>query len=131
MPAENADGNTKLENMKKEILAESGDHWRGIVPAGFFAIAGVIMLIVMTYQPVGDAREVGMMFPFSMSEDEILTRVGANGGRVVRFGGLGNIAVVIRDDGTAPEAVDFGALFSLNPIVLSVCALADDDLNIF
>lgn len=117
--------------MKQEVVEKSHDDWRGIVPTGMFAIAGVLVLIVLTYQPQADVREVGMMFPLSMTEEDILSRVGTNGGRVVRFGRFGNIAVVIRDDGMVPKADDFGALFSLNPFVLSVCTLADGEQNIF
>ena len=72
-----------------------------------------------------------MVFPFSMSEEEILERVGASGGRVARFGGFGQMAVVVRDDGAVPEASDFGALFALSPLVASACFDAEEDNTAF
>ncbi|MBX2830315.1 MAG: hypothetical protein KTR23_03910 [Rhodospirillales bacterium] len=72
-----------------------------------------------------------MVFPFSMSEEEILVQVGAAGGRVARFGGFGHMAVVVRDDGVVPKATDFGAIFSLSPLVLSACFSLDETKNAF
>ncbi|WP_417811511.1 hypothetical protein [Thalassospira alkalitolerans] len=116
-----------IQHTKKENV----DHWRGIIPVGIFAIIGTVMLVVLTYRPLVGAREVGMIFPLAMSETEILNHVGSNGGRVLRFGGFGHLAVVARDDGLVPEAKDFDALFALAPIILSVCAFADSDVNSF
>ena len=100
-------------------LQENG--WSGILPTMAFAVCGVLLLMVLSYRPTSDFTGVGMVFPFSMSEDEILSHVGAVGGRVARFGGFGHMAVVINDDGTVPKAEDYGALFTLSPLIVSAC----------
>ncbi|MBC05671.1 hypothetical protein [Thalassospira sp.] len=113
------------------ILAIDDDGWRGIVPTMLFAFVGVMLLVVLSYRPSDAMSGVGMVFPFDMSEQEILERVGASGGRVARFGGFGHMAVVVRDDGTLPEAGDFGALFTLSPLIASACFDADAPKNAF
>ena len=125
-----------MEAFQKElepgvIPAVEEDGWRGIVPTMLFAIAGVMLLVVLSYRPSDALTGVGMVFPFAMSEEEILERVGASGGRVARFGGFGHMAVVVRDDGAVPEADDFGALFTLSPLVASACFDADEDTKAF
>lgn len=112
-----------------QLVEEDG--WSGIVPTILFAIAGVMLLVVLSYRPSDSLPGVGMVFPFSMSEEEILERVGASGGRVARFGGFGQMAVVVRDDGAVPEASDFGALFALSPLVASACFDAEEDNTAF
>ncbi|MCC9620493.1 hypothetical protein LPB41_02215 [Thalassospira sp. MA62] len=97
------------------------DGWQGIVPTFLFAVAGVVLLIFLSYQPAAHDKSVGMVFPFSMTETEIMTRVAANDGRVVRFGGFGHMAVVVRDDGQIPNPSDFGAWFAVSPIIVSSC----------
>jgi hypothetical protein len=125
-----------LEAFQKDIEASAiqsveEDGWRGIVPTILFAIAGVMLLVILSYRPSDALTGVGMVFPFAMSEEEILERVGASGGRVARFGGFGHMAVVVRDDGAVPEAADFGALFTLSPLVASACFDAEEDNKAF
>ncbi|WP_033068295.1 hypothetical protein [Thalassospira australica] len=97
----------------------------------FFAVFGVLLLVVLSYRPVSEMGSAGMVFPFSMTEDDILQQVGAAGGRVVRFGGFGHLAVVVNDDGSMPEADAMGALFALSPLITSACFDADDVNNAF
>ncbi|WP_114098028.1 MULTISPECIES: hypothetical protein [Thalassospira] len=96
-----------------------------------FALAGVLLLVLLSYRPSDGMAGVGMVFPLSLSEDEILSQVGAAGGRVVRFGGFGHMAVVVRDDGMVPKADDFGAMFALSPLVASVCFDSGETSNPF
>ncbi|WP_286791678.1 hypothetical protein [Thalassospira sp. UBA4513] len=112
-------------------LSSEEDGWRGIVPTGLFAFAGLVLLVILSYRPSEALQGVGMVFPFDMTEAEILERVGASGGRVTRFGGFGHMAVVVHDDGVVPEADDFGALFTLSPLIASVCFDADASKNAF
>jgi len=120
----------KSQFTEKSLVATDAD-WKGIGPAVAFAVLGVLLLLVLSYRPVETGDGVGMVFPFSMSEEEILLQVGAAGGRVARFGGFGHMAVVVRDDGIAPKSADFGAIFSLSPLVLSACFDADETKNAF
>lgn len=106
-----------------EIVENDG--WRGIIPTIVFALAGVLLLVLLSYRPSDEIAGVGMVFPLSMSETEILERVGTFGGRVTRFGGFGHMAVIVRDDGMMPKAEDFGALFSLSPLIASTCVDVD------
>ncbi|MEQ8286680.1 hypothetical protein [Thalassospira sp.] len=112
-------------------LTMDGHGWQGIFPTMAFALLGVFLLLVLSYRPTEDLTGVGMVFPFSMSEDEILMQVGAAGGRVARFGGFGHMAVVVRDDGEMAEASDFGAMFALSPLILSACFDTDETNNAF
>ncbi len=107
------------------------DGWRGIVPTILFAIVGVTLLVVLSYRPSDAMQGVGMVFPFTMTEQEILEQVGEAGGRVARFGGFGRMAVVVRDDGAVPEAEDFGALFAMSPLITSACFDAGAAKNAF
>lgn len=107
------------------------DGWRGIMPTIVFAFAGVLILVFLSYRPSDAVAGVGMVFPLSMSETEILERVGTFGGRVTRFGGFGHMAVVVRDDGMMPKAGDFGALFSLSPLIVSACFDAETTSGAF
>jgi hypothetical protein len=118
-------------SQKIAILAEQQDGWHGIVPTMIFACLGVILLVVLSYRPSDVLPGVGMVFPFDMSETEILERVGASGGRVARFGGFGHMAVVINDDGSIPEAETFGALFALSPLIASACFDVDSTKSVF
>lgn len=125
-----------MEALKKLQVADRNmavdtDGWQGILPTMAFAILGVLLLLVLSFRPTEDLTGVGMVFPFSMSEDEILMQVSAAGGRVARFGGFGHMAVVIRDDGEVPEAADFGAIFTLSPLILSACFDMDETNNAF
>lgn len=107
------------------------DGWTGILPTMAFALFGVLLLVVLSYRPTSNMTGVGMVFPFAMSEDEILTQVIAAGGRVVRFGGFGHMAVVANDNGMVPEAKDYGALFSLSPLIASACFDSGEATNAF
>jgi hypothetical protein len=120
---------TLTKNAEYQPVEES--NWQGVLPTMMFAIAGIMLLLFLSYRPVVDMKGVGMVFPFSMSEEEILNRVGAAGGRVLRFGGFGHMAVVIKDDGSQPEADDFGALFTLSPLIASACFEAGETNNAF
>lgn len=97
------------------------DGWQGLGPTVLFVAAGVILLVLLSYRPAVDARAVGMVFSPSMSEEDIIARVGMAGGRVARFGGFGHMAIVYRDDGAVPRASEFGAWFTLSPLIVSAC----------
>ncbi len=116
----------KAHQYKEIAQTADEDGWQGFWPTMLFALMGVIALVVLSYRPPTNGEGVGMVFPLSMSEDEILAQVGAAGGRVARFGGFGHMAVVFRDDGKTAEADQFGALFTLSPMVLSACFETDD-----
>ncbi len=116
----------KAHQYKEIAQTADKDGWQGFWPTMLFALMGVIALVVLSYRPPTNGEGVGMVFPLSMSEDEILAQVGAAGGRVARFGGFGHMAVVFRDDGKTAEADQFGALFTLSPLVLSACFETDD-----
>ena len=120
----------KSQFTEKSLVADDAG-WKGLGPAMAFAVFGVLVLLVLSYRPAETGAGVGMVFPFSLSEEEILLQVGAAGGRVARFGGFGHMAVVVRDDGVVPQAADFGAIFSLSPLVLSACFDADETKNAF
>ncbi|MDG4717803.1 MULTISPECIES: hypothetical protein [Thalassospira] len=122
-----------FKNFHKTSAIQPDDEngWAGIVPTIAFAVCGVVLLVLMSYRPVHDMTGVGMVFPFSLSEDEILVQVGAAGGRVVRFGGFGHMAVVVRDDGMVPQSDDFGALFTLSPLIASACFDLGETKNAF
>lgn len=125
----------KKSQFTEQNLVADDAGWKGIGPTITFAVLGVFLLLILSYRPaetgVGPEAGVGMVFPFSMSEEEILIQVGAAGGRVARFGGFGHMAVVVRDDGIVPQAADFGAIFSLSPLVLSACFDSDKTINAF
>ncbi|WP_417829615.1 hypothetical protein [Thalassospira sp.] len=120
----------KVAGTSRTVVVED-DGWRGILPAIVFAFAGVLFLVFLSYRPSDTVAGVGMVFPLSMSETEILEQVGAFDGRVTRFGGFGHMAVVVRDDGMMPKAGDFGALFSLSPLIVSVCFDAETTSGAF
>ena len=121
----------RSQHHAREIEPVVDQGWSGIVPAGLFALCGVVLLVLLSYRPADDMTGVGMVFPLSLSEDDILAQVGASGGRVVRFGGFGHIAVVVRDDGAVPQAEDFGAMFTLSPLIASACFESGDTNNAF
>lgn len=104
------------------VAPKETDSWRGVWPVVLFSVLGVLCLCIATYRVPDDTRLVGMVFPFGWSEDQILKRVASSGGRVLRFGGFGHMAVVARDDGAPPRPEDFGAWFAMSPLVSSICA---------
>jgi hypothetical protein len=121
----------KTLHKTKTIQPDDESGWAGIVPTVAFALCGIVLLVLMSYRPSPDMAGVGMVFPFSLSEDEILAQVGAAGGRVGRFGGFGLMAVVVRDDDRMPQADDFGAIFTLSPLVASACFDLGETNNAF
>jgi len=121
----------KFAPQPRAYQATEDGGWQGLIATMFFAVFGVLLLVVLSYRPVSEMGSAGMVFPFSMTEDDILQQVGAAGGRVVRFGGFGHLAVVVNDDGSMPEADAMGALFALSPLITSACFDADDVNNAF
>lgn len=118
-----------LKPTENQALDESS--WSGVLPTLIFAFLGVLMLVVLSYRPAADLNGVGMVFPFTMSEEQILAQVGAAGGRVTRFGGFGHMAVVVSDDGAQPNAKDYGAMFTLSPLIVSACFDSGEATNAF
>ncbi|GAB5388351.1 MAG: hypothetical protein Alpg2KO_13190 [Alphaproteobacteria bacterium] len=99
---------------------------KDILPACGLCVLSVLLMAVVLVWPDSKARAYGVVMPPGMDELEVMTRVAAAGGRVVRYGASSSI--VITDFGQEVERRDVsipGALFLIQPLLLGGCQTSD------
>jgi len=95
---------------------------RDVIPAAILAAACLLVLAAASLRPLPGQDQVGVVFPPSLDDAQVLARVAEAGARLVRPGAWPFIAVVAVDGPhTLARLEDLGALFTVNPLVLGAC----------
>jgi hypothetical protein len=86
------------------------------------ALICIFWLAAATLRPVPGSTQVGVVFPPQFTATDVLARISAAGGRLVREGAWPFIAVVTFDEPRTPARLEsLGALFTVNPLILGSC----------
>ncbi|HBC06797.1 MAG TPA: hypothetical protein DC046_04350 [Rhodospirillaceae bacterium] len=95
---------------------------RDLLPTAMLVGFCILWLAIAALRPQSGQSQIGVVFPPSLTETEILARIADAGGRLVREGAWPFIAVVALD---TPETLtrlgSQGALFTVNPLALGSC----------